>query len=368
MAKKPNFGDILSDLLFYLDDPDDPSLVADAKALFDKGSIQELAKASGNLELLENPPESLVRNLQDVVRGARTGDVDKPMDAAFEAFRRVRDTGRSAAEAADSTIADLLGYSDRGDIAEALDAARKGSVPTGPRPATSLGEIPDFDFKMEGGPYDFLAGDPPETLETSGRGGTRLRGESTIAYQNRLERQGRALAPGRALTREQAIALARSTPERVPAPTRPRKPTLPDTPKGTMGRNLKARLLKMRRGIPGIPKMGLIGGSLAGLGATLTLMELLDERAEITGRSARAMKEGLMEGSDASLAALVDPSLESELTGSRALREIAQAGERNIGVSQELQDIIGADQRQLQAMKQKINPSLREAYARVGLL
>jgi len=343
MATKPvNYKEVLQNLLYFLQDETDPDLKK-LEGFLDITDLQRFAKEDPEfLELLKKPSEGLIDELRDVYRSALVGETT-----------------------------DVLG-SVRGSLKGAKGAAPIASAVDDLIPSAIKSPIEDFytpDYTGRGPTREYVGFKPPKgavipegTMGPSA-GSIRRRGETAPGFRGRVEAAGRAASPGLALTPEQAFQRGAS------GAVAPAKPRLPDTSKGTFGRNLKARLLNLRRGFKSpVAKMGLVGGGLASLGAYFTLMELLGGVQENVGRPAATMSRGLQEGFGSAVEAMGTPSPESVLEESRALREIATAGTGNVGLSRELQDLVNVTDKELQFMRQRVNPTMREAYARAGLL
>lgn len=104
------------------------------------------------------------------------------------------------------------------------------------------------------------------------------------------------------------------------------------------------------------------------IGAALMLYDILSTYGETSTRGARQAKK-MLEGAGAPMEELFTPSDRNDLNESSALKEIAQAGSISpTRPSLELQGILGSQEEMLSDLKQKVKPTMTEAYARAGLL
>jgi len=343
--KPINPREILDNLLLMLQDEEVPELKRIGRTDFiSSADILRLAKEDpAFLEILTDPSDELIDELRNVYRSSIVGETTDVMGSVRSSLKGVKGAAPVIVSSSDL----LPGTKAIGSFEP--DYTGRG---TGTREYVG--------FKSPEG-----AVLPEGDMET--RRGIRRRGETAGQFGRRVDAAGRAASPGLALTPEQARSRGMAAIRTPAAPAKPIK--LPEGAKGTFGRNLKAKYLNLKRGITGpMAKMGLIGGSLAGLGAYLTLMEILDEAGQGLNSPSKSMSKGLIEGYGPAMERIGTPSVESAREESRVLREIAEAGQGQTGISRELRDLVDVTDKELQYMRQRVNPTMREAYARAGLL
>ena len=356
MAKTPSVKQITEDLVFYLGGSGESNRFS---RLLKTDDIQKLlASDSGLADILTNPTPQFLEDLQQILVNAGIGGTED----LFADIRQAAVNARTSAGGAVVSAADLVDDAPGGMVFP----EREGAFGN-PSAKPTLGD-PSKPVPYTRRP-DSLSYEP-----TSVTGAGRRRGEGREPFRTRVRSRGASSDPTLLMSDREAfgrgLATYDETGRPLPMPKKPRKPyevdKAPPGPgrKGGFFRDAKAgRLRALRR----IPKMGPIAGSLAGIGALLTISELLSNRSERLGAVNRSMAEGL-EGYDRIQEDLLSPSTSSQVAESGALRDIAMGGQGSIGLSRELQDIIGVDQRRLLDMRQRVNPSLREAYARAGIL
>jgi hypothetical protein len=117
-------------------------------------------------------------------------------------------------------------------------------------------------------------------------------------------------------------------------------------------------------------KLGGVGKVLGGLGTALMVAEIISgtRSAANTGGAYQASK--IKSGFGSATEAGLRPSAEQGLRDSSSLRRIAETDgiNSNQRLSNELQSLIGIEEQTLMDVSQKIAPSMRQAYARAGLI
>jgi len=143
-----------------------------------------------------------------------------------------------------------------------------------------------------------------------------------------------------------AAAAAKSGVVQGPAPDMGPKP---------LGKRMPAKLSKFAK----------VAGPI---GAALMLYDILSTYGDVSTSGARQNKK-MLENSGAPMEELFTASDRNELRESSALRNIAEAGKISpTRPSIELQGILGAQEGMLSDLRQKVKPTMTEAYARAGLL
>lgn len=143
-----------------------------------------------------------------------------------------------------------------------------------------------------------------------------------------------------------AAAAAKSGAVQGPAPDMGPKP---------LGKRMPAKLSKFAK----------VAGPI---GAALMLYDILSTYGDVSTSGARQNKK-MLEGAGAPMQELFTASSRNELNESSALRDIAEAGKVSpTRPSLELQGILGAQEGMLSDLRQKVKPTMTEAYARAGLL
>lgn len=141
----------------------------------------------------------------------------------------------------------------------------------------------------------------------------------------------------------------------------------------SLGRSLRGRLGK--DGVGGLlskvkpAKLSGVGRVLGPIGAALFLYDIMSNFAEGNKAPARYRQQALS-GSGDELMRLLQPSAGTAFNESRALRDISEASGRGMPAmpSQELMTLIEGKEKTLADLRQKVNPTMTEAYARAGLL
>jgi|DEB0MinimDraft_10_1074344.scaffolds.fasta_scaffold22272_3 hypothetical protein len=144
-----------------------------------------------------------------------------------------------------------------------------------------------------------------------------------------------------------------------PAPSKPKASPVqgpaPDMGPKPLGKRMPAKLSKFAK----------VAGPI---GAALMLYDILSTYGETSTRGARQAKS-MLESAGAPMEELFTASSRNELNESSALRDIAEAGKVSpTRPSLELQGILGAQEGMLADLRQKVKPTMTEAYARAGLL
>ena len=116
-------------------------------------------------------------------------------------------------------------------------------------------------------------------------------------------------------------------------------------------------------------KLSGLGKVLGPIGLALMAYDLFSNVGEAR-RKPIEYRLGEIRKSGDELLSLLQPSSRTSVSESRALRDIAEAGGRSgpIMPSQELMTLVEGQQETLARLKQRVKPTMSEAYARAGLL
>lgn len=116
--------------------------------------------------------------------------------------------------------------------------------------------------------------------------------------------------------------------------------------------------------------LGILGKVLGVGGLALTAYQAGNDYNASKTEDARYRQNTLMEKGSETLAQLLSPSDDSRVNESSALRDIAESdgGGESFRASRELMDIVAGQEETLRDLRQNVNPTVVEAYARAGLI